>query len=137
MEASTHLSLEAIADFLSKLAEKSESVYWLSSPDFKRIAYISPAYEKIWGRSRNILYAEPELWITYLHPDDVKNYHPIHLMAERVAKLGPAARYEEDYRILRPDGEVRWIIDRGFPIYDEAGRNVSGEMRQIFCLDSA
>jgi PAS domain S-box-containing protein len=110
-----------MANFLSKLAEKSETVYWLSSPDFKSIAYISPAYEKIWGRSRDALYLEPELWISYLHPDDVKNYHPIHAMAEKIEKQGDAARYEESYRIIRPDGEVRWIIDRGFPIYDETG----------------
>lgn len=128
MKKESDLSLEVIARFLAKLAEKSESVYWLSSPDFKRIAYISPAYEKIWGRSSDILYAEPELWITYLHPDDIKSYHPIHAMAERVAKLGTAARYEESYRIVRPDGEIRWILDRGFPVFDEAGvcRGVTG-----------
>lgn len=111
--------LKAIGTFLGEIAERSESVYWLSSPDFTKIEYISPAYEKIWGRSRAILYAEPELWSTYLHPDDLKDHHPIHSMAERVRTLGKEARYEENYRIIRPDGEVRWILDRGFPIYDK------------------
>lgn len=114
----TQLNLQDIGDFLSKLAEKSENVYWLSSPDFETIQYISPAYEKIWGRSVETLYKEPELWITYLHPDDAKDHHPIHAMKDRVAKLGPDARYEENYRIIRPNGEIRWIVDRGFPIYD-------------------
>lgn len=122
MISSNHFTLEAIANFLTKLAEKSESVYWLSSPDFKRIVYVSPAYEKIWGRSRDILYVKPELWITHLHPDDVGDYNPIHAMADRINELGPAARYEENYRIVRPDGEVRWIFDRGFPIFDETNR---------------
>ncbi len=122
MKERDYLSLEAIANFLAKMAEKSESVYWLSSPDFNRIAYISPAYEKIWGRSRDVLYTEPEIWITYLHPEDVQNYHPIHAMADRIAQKGAMARYEENYRIVRPDGEVRWIMDRGFPIYDENGQ---------------
>lgn len=116
------LTLTDIGSFLERLAERSESVYWLSSPDFKGIQYISQAFEKIWGRSRDILYTEPELWITYLHPDDVKNYHPIHAMADRIQKSGALARYEENYRIIRPDGEVRWIIDRGFPIYDDKGK---------------
>ncbi|MBM3887362.1 response regulator, partial [Candidatus Dependentiae bacterium] len=115
------LTLENIGSFLEKLAEKSTSVYWLSSPDFKKIQYISPAYEKIWGRSREELYKNPETWITFLHPEDSKNYHPIHAMAERTATLGPEARYDESYRIIRPDGEVRWIIDRGFPIFDQKG----------------
>src|SRR6185437_15188103 len=116
------LTLEDIGSFLGKLAEKSESVYWLSSADFKKIQYISPAYEKIWGRNRDILYKEPELWITYLHPDDVVGHHPIHAMAERVEKEGPSARYHESYRIIRPDGEIRWIIDQGFPIYNVDGQ---------------
>jgi len=116
------LTLEDIGSFLEKLAEKSQSVYWLSSPDFKKIQYISPAYDKIWGRDRNILYKEPELWITYLHPDDVEGYNPIHAMAERVAQEGAMARYQENYRIVRPDGEVRWIIDQGFPIYNSDGQ---------------
>jgi PAS domain S-box-containing protein len=115
------LTLKDIGNFLSKLAERSESVYWLSSPDFREIQYISPAYEKIWGRPREILYTEPELWITYLHPDDAKNRHPIHEMAKRVVELGAAARFEESYRVIRPDGEVRWVLDRGFPVYDERG----------------
>lgn len=115
------LTIEDAASFLAKMAEKSESVYWLSTPDFNKIKYISPAFEKIWGRPREILYAEPELWITYLHPDDVANHHPIHEMAERVKKQGPNARYDENYRIIRPDGEIRYIVDRGFPIYDDNG----------------
>lgn len=116
------LTLDAISEFLGKLAEHSEDVYWLSSPDFERIAYISPSYETIWGRSRQELYDHPEQWITFLHPEDVKkDYHPIDAMRERVLKQGAQARYAEDYRIIRPDGEVRWIMDRGFPVLDQQG----------------
>jgi two-component system aerobic respiration control sensor histidine kinase ArcB len=117
VEKINQLTLEDIGSFLEKLAEKSESVYWLSSPDFKKIQYISPAYERIWGRSCAALYANPELWITYLHPDDSQDHHPIYDMAERVGSEGPLARYQKEYRIIRPNGEVRWIIDQGFPVY--------------------
>ncbi|OHE78674.1 MAG: hypothetical protein A3F67_07065 [Verrucomicrobia bacterium RIFCSPHIGHO2_12_FULL_41_10] len=113
--------MEDIGSFLSKLAEKSEGVYWLSSPDFEKIQYISPAYEKIWGRPREELYREPKKWITFLHPEDAKDHHPIEAMRDRVAKLGANARYEENYRIIRPDGEIRWILDRGFPVMDDEG----------------
>lgn len=115
-------SLSSVGKFLAKIAEKSDSVYWLSSPDFQRIEYISPAYEKIWGRSRAQLLSHPNEWITFLHPDDVKNnYHPIESMKKRVEQYGNEARFEENYRIIRPNGNVRWIIDRGFPIVDSFG----------------
>lgn len=117
-------NIDLVADFLSKLAEKSEDVYWLSSPNLDRIAYISPAYNKIWGRDREILYKTPEIWITYLHPDDALTHHPIHEFAKRVEAEGAQARYHEKYRIIRPDGEVRWIIDRGFPVYNKLGECV-------------
>ncbi|WP_133128701.1 PAS domain-containing hybrid sensor histidine kinase/response regulator [Legionella nagasakiensis] len=116
-----NLTLDDVGSFLSKLAEKSDNVYWLSSPDFIKIQYISPAYEKIWGRSREELYANPELWITFLHPEDAVKKHPIHEMADKITCLGASARFSEHYRIIRPDGEIRWIMDNGFPIFDHNG----------------
>ncbi len=116
-----NLSLAEIGDFLSKFTEYSEHVYWISSSDLKKIQYISSSYERIWGRSREELYTDPEKWITFLHPDDVQNYHPIHELADRVKKLGEKARYSETYRIIRPNGEIRWIIDNGFPIFNDKG----------------
>lgn len=116
-----NITLSSLSDFLSKMAENSDDVYWLSSPNFKEIVYISPAYEKIWQRPRQLLYDNPELWITYLHPDDVKGFHPIHEMRQKIADLGAQARYTQNYRIIRPDGEIRWIVDRGFPVYDTEG----------------
>jgi len=116
------LSLSGVGRFLENMAALSDHVYWLSSPDFKKIQYISPSYETIWGRPRSALYATPEIWITFLHPDDAKKRHPIHEMANKVALFGKHARFAEQYRIVRPDGEVRWILDNGFPIFDTEGR---------------
>jgi PAS domain S-box-containing protein len=114
-------TLSMFGSFLSKLSEHSDYVYWLSSPDFKKIQYISPAYEKIWGRPRDDLYACPEIWITYLHPEDSRRHHPIEEMAENIARLGEAARFSVYYRIIRPNGQIRWIMDNGFPVYDNDG----------------
>ncbi|WP_052673687.1 PAS domain-containing hybrid sensor histidine kinase/response regulator [Legionella hackeliae] len=115
------LTLDEVGDFLAKLSEHSDQVYWISSADFSKIQYVSPSYERIWGRSREELYANPEIWITFLHPDDVVHHHPIHHMAEQIKRLGEKARYSEQYRIIRPDGEIRWIIDKGFPLIDNRG----------------
>lgn len=115
------LSLDDVGEFLAKFTENSDHVYWISSPDFKKIQYISPSYEKIWGRSRDELYKNPEIWITYLHPDDAKKHHPINEMAKKITLLGDKARYAEHYRIIRPNNEIRWIMDSGFPLYDDKG----------------
>lgn len=115
------LNLDNVGDFLSKYTEFSDQVYWISSPDFSAIKYISPSYEKIWGRPRQELYDNPELWITFLHPEDAKKHHPIHEMAKKIQMQGEKARYYENYRIIRPDGSIRWILDRGFPLIDAQG----------------
>lgn len=116
----TQFSLHAIGEFLEQYAEKSNDVYWLSSPDFQRIIYVSPAYEKIWGRKVVDLYTNPQSWNNAL-VNIPADYNPVVAMADRVAKEGSAARYDELYQIKRPDGEIRWILDRGFPIYDTQG----------------
>ena len=116
----TYFSLDSIGEFLAQYAEKSNDVYWLSSPDFQRIVYISPAYEKIWGRKAAELYANPKNWSGAL-VNTPPDYNPIATMAERIANEGSTARYDELYQIKRPDGEIRWILDRGFPIYDQQG----------------
>lgn len=115
------LNLDNVGDFLARYAEFSDQVYWISSPDFSTIRYISPSYEKIWGRSRQELYDNPSLWISFLHPEDTKHYHPIQNMANKIIVEGDKARYQESYRIIRPDGSIRWILDRGFPLFDEEG----------------
>lgn len=120
-ENKINLTLDGMGSFLAKFTEHSEQVYWISSADFKKIQYISPSYERIWGRPREELYANPEAWISYLHPDDVINHHPIHEMADKIACLGERARYSEQYRIIRPNGEIRWIRDNGFPLFNEEG----------------
>ena len=115
------LTLDDVGNFLGKFTENSEHVYWISSPDFQKIQYISPSYERIWGRPRDELYKNPEIWINFLHPDDAMTHHPIDEMAQKVILLGDKARYSEQYRIIRPNGEIRWIMDNGFPLYDDKG----------------
>jgi PAS domain S-box-containing protein len=84
----------------------------VSDPVSKRILYLSPVHEQIWGRPVKELYDNESYWVEAIHPDD----------RERVLKaaLGDqsAGTYDEQYRILRPDGQVRWIRDRAFPIRD-------------------
>ncbi len=99
-----------------QLAENiTESVFWMSDPKALEMLYVSPAYERIWGRSCASLYANFMEWIEAIHPEDRQR---IHTSFFEQSLLG---NYDQEYRITRPDGSIRWIRDRGFPIQDRAG----------------
>ena len=97
-----------------QLAENIDVFFYLTDPQNSRIFYASPAYEKIWGRSIDTLYANPRSWLPSVHPDD---------RSDSVERVGLAASgvVEKQYRILRPHGEVRWVRSRRFPIRDHTG----------------
>jgi len=78
--------------------------------------YISPAYEAIWGRPCSTIYSDPHSWLDAVHPDD----HDRALTFFDQETL--ETRYDAEYRIVRPDGEIRHIWDRGYIIRDENGR---------------
>ncbi|TAG72576.1 MAG: PAS domain S-box protein [Oscillatoriales cyanobacterium] len=99
-----------------QLAENIQDSFWLVSADFTDLLYLSPAYEQIWGRSREELYAEPIKWMEWVHPED------IHLLQEGLPQVLQGEFTSIEYRIVLPDGTIRWVCDRAFPIYDEAGK---------------
>ncbi len=99
-----------------QLAEQIREVFWLSDPEKNHIYYVSPGYEQIWGRSCDSLYVSPRAWLDAIHPDD----RPRVLQAALTKQVG--GEYDEEYRIIRPDGSERWIRDRAFPVHDATGR---------------
>ena len=98
-----------------QLAENSHEAFWISEPNNSKLIYVSPAYEEIWGRKLEELYTDFASWNKAIHPQDRKR-------VER-AFLENALRgtYDEEYRVVRPDGSVRWIRDRGFPVQEASG----------------
>jgi PAS domain S-box-containing protein len=99
-----------------QLAENIREVFWMTDPEKNRMIYISPAYESIWGRSCDSLYASPRSWLEAIHPDDRDRV----LQAALTKQISGA--YDEEYRIVRPDGATRWIWDRAFPVRDASGQ---------------
>ena len=98
-----------------QLAENITDVLWITSPDMRMI-YVSPAYEGIWGRSMDSLYADPRQWVESILPEERER------VSAAFAGLGadrPSVSVE--YRISRPDGTTRWLHDRGFVVRDVAG----------------
>ena len=98
-----------------QLAENINEVFWITDPSKKEMLYISPAYERIWGRSCRSLYLSPESWLDAIYPDDFQRV--VTAMATRQAM----GTYDETYRIVRPDRSVRWIRDCAFPVRNDAG----------------
>jgi len=98
-----------------QLTETLDAVFWLIDPRDRRIIYVSPAYQRIWGLDPDRLYADFRVWREIVHPDDWER-------SERVfVEAGSTGRYDQEYRIVLPSGEVRWIRDRGFPVESETG----------------
>jgi two-component system, cell cycle sensor histidine kinase and response regulator CckA len=99
-----------------QLAENiTESVFWMSDPTALEMLYVSPAYERIWGRTCASLYANFMEWIEAIHPEDRQQ------VQTNFFEHSLLGNYDEEYRIMRPDGSIRWIRDRGFPIQDRMG----------------
>jgi PAS domain S-box-containing protein len=96
------------------LTETVEEVYWIANADLTRRLYVSPAYEKIWGRSPQELIANPRSFLDSVHPDDRER------MAAFFENRARERPFAQEYRIVRPDGSERWILDRGFPTGEAA-----------------
>ena len=87
-----------------------QQVFWIKNAADDAVLYISPAYETICGRTCQSLYDNFQTFLDAVHPED----------RERVEGVMAAQRetggYEEEYRIVRPDGAIRWIWARSYPV---------------------
>ena len=102
--------LRASEQRFRQIAESIREVFWLTDPLKQEMVYVSPAYETIWGRTSASLYASPEQWWEAIHPEDRA------FVLQAVAAKQLRGDYDEQYRIVRPDGTTRWIRDRAFPV---------------------
>lgn len=98
-----------------QLADNITDAFWIRSPDFSEVQYVSPAFEKIWGRSVANLKANPHQWTEFIFAEDRER-----VLTAFAELTRDAASLEIEYRIVRPDGELRWIRVRGFQIRNAA-----------------
>jgi PAS domain S-box-containing protein len=99
-----------------QLADNIREVFWMTDVPKTQMIYVSSAYEEVWGRQVESLYASPQDWVDAVHPEDRAR-----IMDAALTKQ-ISGKYDEVYRIIRPDGSTRWIQDRAFPIQDENGK---------------
>ncbi len=93
------------------LVQAINDVFWMSTTGVSKMIYISPAYETIWERSRESLYNAPKSFLEALHPDDRDEYKNVVDTFHNNHKS-----YESEYRIIRSDGSVVWIREKGYPV---------------------
>jgi PAS domain S-box-containing protein len=108
-------ALQASEERFRQMAGHIQQVFWMSNVDKGEIIYVSPAYEEIWGRPCASLYSSPFSWLDSVHPEDRE------IVASRAQSQQVTGEYNEVYRVIRPDGSLRWVQDRAFPIRDAAG----------------
>lgn len=108
-------ALQESEQLLRQLAENIHEVFWMFTPDTSLLIYVSPAYEAIWGCTCESLYQNPMSWMDAIHPQDRDRVAAVYMKQS-------SEDYDEDYRIVRSDGAIRWIRDRRFPVRDEQGR---------------
>ncbi len=100
-----------------QLADNITDAFWVRSPDMSEVHYVSPAFERIWGRSVASLHANPQQWADFIFPADRER-----VLGAFAALTVDASTLDIEYRIVRPDGENRWVRVRGFQILDSAAK---------------
>jgi PAS domain S-box-containing protein len=98
-----------------QVTETIDEVFWLADNDTNQVVYVSPAFERVWGRPVAQLYENARLWEESVHPADRAR------VMEQAAAMRAGCGGAMEYRIVRPDGTVRWVRDRGFPVRNAQG----------------
>jgi PAS domain S-box-containing protein len=99
-----------------ELAENIKEIFFIAGPNGSPVHYVSPAHEQITGQKAEALYKNPYAWTANVHPEDLPRI-------EKATREGPD-RLDEEYRIVRPDGDLRWLHARTFPVKDDAGKTL-------------
>ncbi|WP_413164326.1 PAS domain S-box protein [Capilliphycus salinus ALCB114379] len=123
----TQEALRQSEERFRQMAENIEDVFWVVEMQDYKVLYVSPAYEHLWGRTCESLYENPYQWMESIHPDDRQ------IVQAAFTEQVLTGRCDMEFRLIHPDGSIRWIRDRGFPIPDEDGqiRRVAGIAEDI------
>jgi PAS domain S-box-containing protein len=108
---------------LRQIVSSIREVVWLRDTKTLEVLYVNPAYEELWGRSCASLYENPTSFFDAVHPEDKER------ILQAIQNQYRGVPFSEEYRIVRPDGSLRWVWGRTFPI-----GNAAGEVYRIAAL---
>lgn len=100
------------------IIENIPQLIFLQSVESEEYLYISPGYERIWGRSCASLYQNPQSWQDAIHPEDYPT------VAHSLAIQSQGEPVQRDYRVVRPDGSIRWVVADISLIHDSQGKPI-------------
>jgi PAS domain S-box-containing protein len=99
-----------------QMAENIDDVFWMLDPSTDQLLYVSPAYRRLWGDAAFAPHPGAGHWAGRIHPHDEA------AVGSAYRALATGVPYEIEYRIVRADGETRWVAERGFPVRDGRDR---------------
>jgi PAS domain S-box-containing protein len=108
--------LKSSEEKFRQLAENIRQVFWITNAATSETLYISPAFELVWGRTCESLVQNPMIWSEAMRPEDREQAQ---LMLQRQVAGEPV---DSEFRIRTPEGRDKWIRNRAFPIFDQAGQ---------------
>ena len=109
-------ALQQSEEQFRNLAENIHQVFFIGELDPVRLAYLSPAYEEIWGRPRQEAYGRADAWIDSIHPEDRET------AVSLFTRSYQGERADAEYRVVRADGSIRFIKARTFPVFNSEGK---------------
>jgi PAS domain S-box-containing protein len=115
----TETALRDSEERFRRMAESIPEVIWFTALHPERVLYVSPSFERVWGFRVQDSYVNPRLWVESIHAEDRGK------VADKFSRwiAGQAVNYQDiEYRILKPDGGVRWIHERGVLTFDALGK---------------
>ncbi len=112
----TEKALQESENRLRQMAEHIREVFFLQQLKPHAILYVNSFYEEIWGRSCQSLYDNPQEWLDSIHPEDSPR------IREALKKNHKTGKFHAEYKIIQPNGNIRWVSHRSFPIPDESGQ---------------
>lgn len=92
------------------VVENINEIFWISNPNSDALVYLSPAFERIAGIKPEICMADPTAYVRYIHQDDRSRF--LQTIKEREHNGSVM-----EYRFVKPDGSIRWVVDRAFPVF--------------------
>ncbi len=116
-----------------QMADNSQEIFWAIDAKTKKATFVNPAYETITGRSCRSLIENPSSYADAIHPDD---RIPVLVRLDEAVRTG---MFDERFRVVKPDGEIRWVWMRGFPRRDANGNitRLGGTALDITTLKNA
>ncbi len=106
--------LDVFAPSLNAILDSIDAVTWSGSIDRRAVYYTSPGAERLYGYAAAAFQANPRLWLEVVHPEDRA---AVVAAQDALRRTGASA---QQYRIVRPDGGVRWVLDRAWLVRDPA-----------------